>query len=137
MLRGGWFIFFIVYCLILGGLIFRLVIFNIKKIIDLKEGGMLTKFIISFHLFNIGGVPPILGFVIKLILLVKMLNIRLFFIIALLFSSFILLIIYLILIYQVVCLTPSLNRFCELKTRYTYLMVFVSIGLIFIPLLLI
>merc|ERR1719430_820049 len=105
-------IFFIIYCLILGGLIFSLVIFNIKKIIDLKEGERMPKFIISFHLFNIGGVPPMLGFVIKLI-------------------------IYTILIYQVVCLTPSLNRLRRGKVKYSYMMVLVSLGLIFLPAVLI
>merc|ERR1712055_541629 len=98
------------------GLIFSLVIFNIKKIIDLKEGERIPKFIISFHLFNIGGVPPMLGFVIKLILL---------------------LIIYTILIYQVVCLTPSLNRLRREKVKYSYMMVLVSLGLIFLPAVLI
>ena len=137
ILNGGWFIFFIIYCLILGGLIFSLVIFNIKKIIDLKEGERMPKFIISFHLFNIGGVPPMLGFVIKLILLLKLLNIRIFYIGVLLFSSFVLLIIYTILIYQVVCLTPSLNRLRREKVKYSYMMVLVSLGLIFLPAVLI
>lgn len=130
---GGWFIYFFTYCLILGGLVISLWMLNVKKIADLKEGEILVKIITSFHLFNIGGVPPILGFIIKLLLLLKLFNVRLIFIGVLLFSSFVLLIIYTLLIYQVVCISPSLNRFNKEKSEHIVFVVIITFGLIMWP----
>ena len=117
-LWNRWLVFFRGYTTILGGLIINLVLFNINKARDLITGPSITKIIIPIQFFNLGGVPPLIGFNLKLILLNKLIYFNPRLALALLLATLIVLYIYTIIFYQANCMKPSsANIKTELESR--------------------
>merc|ERR1712189_9549 len=100
-LNNSWLIFFLGYSLILTGLLSNLKLFKVRKLSDvakLKRGIRIT---LPLQFFSLGGVPPIAGFIIKLIIISKIVTSNLT--IAIIFM-------YTIVFYQVYCIKPILEK---------------------------
>jgi len=106
-LWNRWLIFFCGYTRIFGGLIINLSLFSISKTRDLIVGPTIAKIIIPIQFFNLGGVPPLAGFNLKLMLLNKIVNFNPPMTLILLISTLITLYLYTIIFYQANCITVS------------------------------
>jgi len=139
-LNNSWLIFFLGYSVILTGLLSNLKLFKVRKLSDvakLKRGIRIT---LPLQFFSLGGVPPIAGFIIKLIIISKIVTSNLTIAIILLISSLVIIFMYTIVFYQVYCIKPILekakrsSRITSL-TGNTPLIVTNFIASVFIPLL--
>lgn len=97
------------YTLMLFIVIISLKTMQVYKLSDLTNVQDLRGFNLGLQFFNLGGVPPLFGFMLKL-MLVKLLCLqRMFLLIILILNSLILLFVYTTLIYQVYCVSPRFN----------------------------
>ena len=66
---GSWVYFLVAYTTVLRGLIIRLRRLKLFKINDRVNTGWAGSVMLGLHLLNLGGLPPLVGFIIKLRLL--------------------------------------------------------------------
>lgn len=117
-LWSSWLLFFAGYTAILGGLIINLHLFSINKTSDLLAGPRIAKFILPIQFFNLGGVPPLIGFHLKLMLLAKIIAHSPMMAFLLLFSTLVVLYIYTIIFYQANCVRPpTINSKIAIASR--------------------
>lgn len=81
-------------------------LFSINKTRDLIAGPRIAKFILPIQFFNLGGVPPLIGFHLKLMLLTKIITHNPTLALLLLFSTLVVLYIYTMMFYQANCTRP-------------------------------
>merc|ERR1711872_116478 len=110
---------------------------KLSDVAKLKRGIRIT---LPLQFFSLGGVPPIAGFIIKLIIISKIVTSSLTIAIILLISSLVIIFMYTIVFYQVYCIKPipekakRSSRITSL-TGNTPLIVTNFIASVFIPLL--
>jgi len=109
-LNNSWLIFFLGYSAILTGLLSNLKLFQVRKLSDIikLKGGV--RIALPLQFFSLGGVPPMAGFMVKLIIISKMVTSNLPIAIVLLFSSLIIIFIYTIIFYQIFCIKPRQTK---------------------------
>ena len=121
-----WGLFLIMYSLILVRAVTRMITSKIVKLRDLAIRDNTKKFEVALQFFNLGGVPPLIGFAVKLIVLKNLISLRLTTLIILVLISVIILYIYLVMMYQVYTVSPtpvifqsniSNNKFLSLNVR--------------------
>ena len=137
-LNNSWLIFFLGYSAILTGLLSNLKLFQVRKLSDIIKlrGGV--RIALPLQFFSLGGVPPMAGFMVKLIIISKMVTSNLPIAIVLLFSSLIIIFIYTIIFYQIFCIKPrQTKRTPQIgnTTKNTPLIITNFIASVFIPIL--
>ena len=81
-------------------------------LIQIKKITFYEKFVLIFWFISLGGMPPLLGFLGKLILLKLSINyLNIYFLIIIIISSLIIFIIYIYLSFSILLLNPSNNKF--------------------------
>ena len=103
VLVGSWAAFLAGYSIILVPAVMLLSQVKSSKLRDLRFGPLLVLVGLAVQFFNLGGVPPLIGFSVKLIVLKSLTSLRLGLILVLLLTSFLVLYIYLTLFFQVYC----------------------------------
>jgi len=98
---GRWVGFLAIYRVVLGSLMFRLRRMIVFKVNDVSRLGWMRGSIISFHLLNLGGLPPLIGFLIKLKLLKPLVTTSLSLRVVLVIGALMLLYLYVVFCYQV------------------------------------
>jgi len=98
---GRWVGFLVIYRVVLGSLMFRLRRMIVFKVNDVSRLGWMRGSIISFHLLNLGGLPPLIGFLIKLKLLKPLVTTSLSLRVVLVIGALMLLYLYVVFCYQV------------------------------------
>ena len=102
-----WGIFLIMYSLILLGAVSRLLTRKCLKFRDIATGDNRKKIEIALQFFNLGGVPPLIGFAVKLIVLKNLAFLRVVRLLRLIIISVIILYIYISMMYQVYTVNPA------------------------------
>lgn len=102
-----WIIFLILYCIILAGVVIILVAGKLVKFRDVasRDGG--KKIIVAIHFFNLGGVPPLIGFAVKLMVLKSLTSFSMLIVLLLVMLSAMILYIYTRIIYQAFTVSPN------------------------------
>ena len=98
---GSWVGFLLTYRVVLGALIFSLTKTMVIKVNDVTRLDWRSASIIRFHLLNLGGLPPLVGFLMKLKLLKPLTIINLSLSVVLVIGALILLYLYVVYCYQV------------------------------------
>ena len=138
-LTRWWVIFFIVYCLLVLRVVVlfnRLKIFSLSHIIALSSGSGL---LIIISLFNLGGLPPLVGFFIKIGALKRIAPSGWTITVFLILLAFIILAIYTTLVFSWACLPPSIFLISWTRASHFYsvlgvvIIVIVSGGLWILP----
>lgn len=134
--RGLWLEFIIIYSIILLVLLILLAKLNVYKVSDLSIVTTHGSLLLSLRLINLGGIPPILGFFLKLIIMKVLVNLRRILIFLILTLAVVVLYIYTNTIYCVYTFTPSIPQ-VYINTsleRYIWFLraTFISSTLIFI-----
>jgi len=109
---GSWFSFIIIYSVLLLSLIFCVRSILSFKVVDVTKLGGVEGRLLSFNFLNLGGLPPLAGFLAKIILIKRMIRCSLLIIFSLVLSSLLLLYLYVVFRYQAYSLTkkPSSSR---------------------------
>ena len=102
-----WLVFLVVYCFVVICSCALLSKFGVYKLGDLHFLKVRNLKLLSFQFLNIGGLPPITGFVIKLIMIKVLINFRGLETLLLVANSLIILYIYVVFIYQCFTITPA------------------------------
>lgn len=108
-INGQWIIFLLFYSLILFSVVISLNVLNVKKLNDSLSSGF-SSLVIAIQFFNLGGVPPFIGFLVKLMILKLIVGLRSLIIIFLLIVSLIVLYIYVVMFYQLYSLRVPSTR---------------------------
>lgn len=76
-----WLNYFLIYCLLSSIVIFRVNYFNIKNIsdININSRDITSKKIIVLNIFSLAGLPPFLGFMAKISLILILINNKIYF----------------------------------------------------------
>jgi len=98
---GSWVGFLLTYRVVLGALIFGLAKTSVIKVNDVTGLDWRRASIIRFHLLNLGGLPPLVGFLVKLKLLKPLTIISLSLSVTLVIGALIVLYLYVVYCYQV------------------------------------
>jgi len=98
---GDWVGFLLAYRVVLGGFIFGLSVGGVIKINDMLILDWSYTSIIRFHLLNLGGLPPLVGFLIKLKLLKALSGVRILLRLFLVIGALFVLYLYVAFCYQV------------------------------------
>jgi len=104
-----WLIFLRFYCIILTRVVVILVVGKLLKFRDVATRDRIKKIIVAIHFFNLGGVPPLIGFAVKLMVLKSLVRVRIVLVLILVFMSAIVLFIYTSIIYQAFTIAPNPN----------------------------
>ena len=137
-LNNSWLIFFLGYSMILTGLISNLKLFQVRKlsdIIKLKRG---IRIALPLQFFSLGGIPPMAGFMVKLMIISKIVASNLPILIVLLFSSLVIIFMYTIIFYQIFCIKPRQTKGgpqISSKSKNTPLIITNFIASMFMPIL--
>lgn len=105
-LKNQWVIFLFFYSLMLLSVVVCLNIISVKKINDRVNLGR-RVLILAVQFFNLGGLPPFIGFLIKLIILKSIISLSFILISLLLGVSLMVLYIYVLIFYQVYTIRAS------------------------------
>lgn len=100
-------VFLIVYSAMLAGLMVRVKSIRLRGVGDLPLVGALRKVFLGLQFFNLGGVPPLVGFLVKLMILKSMFFIGGTVIIIMVILSIIVLFIYTRTFLQAYCVSPE------------------------------
>jgi len=98
---GNWVLFLIVYFTTLSGLLATLSKFRVIKINDRINVGWAGSLVLGFHLLNLGGLPPLVGFLIKLRLIKPLILYSISLRVGLVISSLVVLYLYIVFCYHV------------------------------------
>jgi len=101
LIGGNWLLFLIGYSLILITIMIILGQLKLMKLRDLSFSTVTVIGLLALQFFNLGGVPPMLGFVVKLIVLKSLTIVRLVLVLLLLLSSFLVLYVYVVMFFQI------------------------------------
>lgn len=107
LIRGAWVLFLRIYSLILAIVVLFLVLSKLRKLRDISTRDGIKKVRIAFHFLNLGGVPPLMGFRVKLIVLKRLSSVGLALPTLLVLLSLMVLYIYVRIIYQAYTFTPE------------------------------
>ena len=108
---GQWGLFIFFYSLLLIGLIIGLDCLGISKVGDLRRRSFITRVLLGLQFINLGGLPPLLGFLIKLIIIKQLTRLSFLMLGGLVLVSLRVLFIYVYFTYKVYCF----NRVCKLS----------------------
>ena len=103
-----WLNFILIYTLIVGLALLCLSNEGLNKMLDLTKINLSGILLISLQFMNLGGIPPLLGFFLKLLIIKFIVEIKIIVIFPIIFITIILLFSYVSLIYQIFCI--NLNR---------------------------
>lgn len=101
LIGGNWLLFLIGYSLMLITIIIILGQLKLMKLRDLSFSTITVIGLLALQFFNLGGVPPMLGFVVKLMVLKSLTVVRLVLVLILLLSSFLVLYVYVVIFFQI------------------------------------
>ena len=132
------FIFIIIYLFLLIGVFILYNLYNLNIFLQINRINYFDKLIITIIFISLGGIPPLLGFLIKYVIL-KFIIIyeKIFFLLIIIFSSLLVLYIYLSRIYFFLTNIPSIkinlkiNYFFFKKILYILSFIFFSFFFIF------
>lgn len=121
-----WLVYIFVYSYVLFILVFRLGKLKIYKLNDMFGLHKYAAFIVAVQLFNLGGVPPLVGFLLKLIMVKQLVSVSVGLVFILVLLSLLLLFVYTRVFYQLYCLIPGpmgylSDRGSESATRGAFL----------------
>lgn len=116
-----WGIFLTIYSVILLGAVRRLLTRKSLKFRDIATGDNGKKIEVALQFFNLGGVPPLIGFAVKLIVLKNLTFLRVIRLLRLILISVIVLYIYIRMMYQVYTVNPASYQY-ESRARSTKLL---------------
>nr|YP_010411508.1 NADH dehydrogenase subunit 2 [Euurobracon yokahamae]UJJ81883.1 NADH dehydrogenase subunit 2 [Euurobracon yokahamae] len=106
-----WMIYFLFYLLMTMILMIQLNYFNLDMISDLYLYKNMNLFLLFFIMLSIGGVPPMFGYFIKLMFMMKYINIQsIIFLMILIFCSLIFLFFYMRLIYSIMMMKMEVKK---------------------------
>jgi len=137
-LNNSWLIFFLGYSMILTGLMSNLKLFQVRKLRDMIKLKRGIRIALPLQFFSLGGIPPMAGFMVKLIIISKIVASNLPILIVLLFSSLVIIFMYTIIFYQIFCIKPrQAKRGPQIsnKSKNTPLIVTNFIASMFMPIL--
>lgn len=103
---GSWAIYIIIYSFMLGSLIIIIKLLRFYKLSDINNSPSFISLILAFQFFNLGGVPPLTGFLLKLIILKQIYYHRLILTFMLIIISLCLLYIYIAIFFTLYCVRP-------------------------------
>lgn len=104
---GSWFGFIIIYSLLLLSLLFCVNSLLSFKLVDVNKLGGVEGRLLSFNFLNLGGLPPLAGFLAKVILIKRMIIQSLLIIFRLILASLLVLYLYVVFRYQTYSLTKN------------------------------
>lgn len=107
LFRGVWFMFLFLYRIMLIGLAAVLTSGKIVKFRDVALRDPIKKIGVALYFLNLGGVPPLMGFAVKLMVIKRLVELRMMRIFLLIALSVIVLYVYTRIIYQAYTVTPS------------------------------
>ena len=114
----------------LSGLLLSLKEINLSKLRDLALVGNFTLGLIGIQFFNLGGVPPLAGFLVKLTILKSMLRLGVVFLRILVIMSMVVLFVYTGMFLQAYCVRPRINSSAETVKKRGAVLVVMSLILI-------
>ena len=106
LIRSVWLLFLIFYSAMLAGAVGILITIKLVKFRDVALRDRAKKLRVAAHFFNLGGVPPLIGFAVKLIALKNIIPLGLALTLTLVLLSVIVLYIYTRIMYQAYTVTP-------------------------------
>lgn len=116
-----WFLFMLVYTVIMGATLVLLNGLIIFKLNDLLCRGYLGSLLVGLQFFNMGGLPPFLGFILKVIIIKAALIVRTGLTMILIFTSLLIMYLYTTTLYQTYCAVDSYNFSSEVSgSRWGY-----------------
>ena len=101
LISGNWLLFLLGYSIILVTIMLILGQLKLIKLRDLSFRTITVISLLAIQFFNLGGVPPILGFIVKLMVLKPLSLVRLTLVLMLLLSSFLVLYVYVVIFFQI------------------------------------
>lgn len=107
LLRGVWFTFLLLYSAILMGLVAVLISGKIIKFRDVAFRDPVKKMRVAIYFLNLGGVPPLMGFAVKLIVIKSLVDVRMISVFILITLSVIVLYVYTRMMYQAYTISPN------------------------------
>lgn len=114
--RGSWLIFLALYRFILAGVVIVLITGKITKFSDVALIDNSKKFNTAIYFLNLGGVPPLIGFAVKLVVLKSLVDIRILQLFMLVLLSVIVLYIYVRIMYQAYTVRPECHPILSLSS---------------------
>lgn len=106
--RGGqWIIFTAIYRLILGVSLILLRSIKVYKINDLLGTNYVGAMGVGLQFLNVGGLPPLMGFILKIIMIKVIIHVRLLITIILILRSLLIMYIYTTTLYEIYCIIDS------------------------------
>ena len=106
--RGGqWIIFTAIYRLILGVSLILLRSIKVHKINDLLNTNYVGAMGVGLQFLNVGGLPPLMGFILKIIIIKVIIHVRLIITITLILRSLLIIYIYTTTLYEIYCIIDS------------------------------
>lgn len=106
-----WVTYMLLYGFMLLMVIVILKLVKVYKMNDILNVPQILSVLMGLHFFNLGGVPPLTGFLAKLIIIKYLTGVRVGLILLLVLNSLILLFIYTRVFYQLYCATPYQIRY--------------------------
>nr|YP_010406815.1 NADH dehydrogenase subunit 2 [Labidocera rotunda]URC16616.1 NADH dehydrogenase subunit 2 [Labidocera rotunda] len=107
LMTSVWMLFLGFYCVMLSGVILILIAGKLVKFSDVATSDTPKKIMVAMHFFNLGGVPPLMGFAVKLMVLKNLISMGLLICLVLVFMSAMILFIYTSMMYQAFTVSPS------------------------------
>ena len=107
--RGNWGIFIGAYSLLLLRVIIRFRALKISSVGRFANVGLRAGLILSLQFLNLGGLPPLLGFLIKLMIIKQLVSVSFLVLSALILSSLGVLFVYVSVTHQSYCFNSALK----------------------------
>ena len=104
-----WLLFIMVYTVIIGAGLLMLNVLKVFKINDVLYRSYMGAICIRLQFLNIGGLPPFMGFLLKVLIIKVILGYSWFMVMILIILSLIIIYLYTTILYQAYCATNSYN----------------------------
>jgi len=121
---GVWFGFIIIYSIMLISLIGCIECLSSFKLVDVGKVGSVGGVLLSYNFLNLGGLPPLVGFLAKVSLIKSLVDVSILTVIGLIGSSLLVLYLYVVFRYQRYALTKeAVPSFIRMRSEYGFSLV--------------